>query len=305
MLRNLGAIEHAASAPSRASTGTSRFHVRGLHLGLFSWRFMQELLEDAANLPGRLRSTDGHAPHPVSGNRNQIPAPKKAQRLWLPALAISFSTGLLLAALAALLGGGLVSPVLATPLPEGTSADGGPVEDAEFTRVDCCAHTATFLQDIAVLQRSLSQFADSLAVSKARALKWERAARRLQRENAALRSPLEAPPSLEEMPEPTAASPQPRSSSSDKPGAGRIRYPATLPVSGAQPAGDWHGFSQSWHARTAGACMSGARMPGFCGCGDACVSTVCDPDRRYPDPHARMKTKHTSGSFACIRAAGP
>ena len=196
---------------------------------------------------------------PVSGNMNRISAPKKAQTLWLPAFAINSSTGLLLSALAALLACGLVSPVLATPLPDGTSADEGPVENAEFTPADCCAHTATLLQDIAVLQRSLSQCADSLAASEARALEWERTAKRLQSELATLRSPLEAPPALEEMPEPTAASSRPRSSSSSSdiaqlsPDAGRIRYPATLPVSGAQPAANWHSFSQSWHARTAGA----------------------------------------------------
>ena len=181
----------------------------------------------------------------------------------MSAFAISTSTVLRLAALAFLLGCSRVSPVSATPLPDGTSADELPVEDADFLPVDCRAHTATLLQNIAVLQRSLSQFADSLAVSKARALKWERTARRLQRENAALRSPLEAPPSLEEMPETTAASsPPPSSSSSDTPrlapDAGRIRYPATLPVSGAQPAGDWHGLLQYWLARTTGACTSGA-----------------------------------------------
>jgi hypothetical protein len=228
-------------------------------LAFFAWRSMQELLDDAANLPGRLRFADGHALHPVSGNRNQVPAPKRAQmRRWLPALAISFSTALLLAALAALLGCSLVSPVL---LPDGTRADEGPVENAEFTPADCCAHTATLLQDIAVLQRSLSQFADSLAVSKARALRWERTARRLEHEIAFLRSPLEAPPFLEEMTETTAASSQPHSRSNTSqlsPDAGRIRHPATLPVSGAQPAGDWHGLLQCWLARTTGACTSGA-----------------------------------------------
>jgi hypothetical protein len=276
---------------------------------LFAWRSMQELLNDAVNLPGRLRFADGHALHPISGIRNQIPAPKKARTLGMPAVAINTSTVRLLAALAALLGCGFVSSVLATPLPDGTSADEGPVADAAFTLVDCCAHTATRMHDIAVLQRSLSQCADSLAASETRALESERMARRLQLEIAALRRPLEAPPSLEEMPEPTAASSQPLSSSSDAPqlapDAGRIRYPATLPVSGAQPAGDWHGFLQRWHARTAGACMSGARVPGFCSCGDACVSTACDRGPRYPDPHARMKMEHTSGSLACIHVSGP
>jgi hypothetical protein len=187
-------------------------------------------------------------------------------------------SAVLLLALAALLEGGLASPVL-TPLPVGPSADEGPVRDAEFTLVDCCAHTATLLQDIVALQRSLSQCADSLAASEARALEWERTARRLQHE-----SPLEAPPSLEEMPELTAASSQPRGNSSNTsqltPDAGPDRYPATLPVSGAKPAGDWHGFSQNLHARTAGACMSGTRVPGLCSFGDACVSSACDRGRR-------------------------
>ncbi len=164
----------------------------------------------------------------------------------VPALAVSSSAVLLLAALTALLGGGLASPVSATPLPDGTSADERPVEDAEFPLADCCAHTASLMQDVAVLQRSLSHCADSLAASEARALEWEHTARRLQLENAALRSPLEAPPSLEERPELTAASSQPRGSSSSNtpqlsPDAGSIRYPATLPVFGAQPAGDLHG----------------------------------------------------------------
>jgi hypothetical protein len=264
---------------------------------------MQELLSDAANLPGRHRFADGHAQHPVSGNRcsrNQIPAPKRAQTLWLLTSAIRFSTVLLLAALTALLGCSLVSPVL---LPDGTGADEGPVEDAEFSLADCRAHTATLLQDIAVLQRSLSQFAHSLAVSKARELRWKRAARRLQHEIAALRRPLEAPPFLEEMPETTAASSQQHSRSHTpqlSPDAGRIRYPATLPASGAQLAGDWHGFSQSWHARTTGACMSGARVPGFCTCSDACVSTACDRGRRYPDPHAPIKTTHRAPLLAFV-----
>ena len=269
-------------------------------LAVSSWRSMQKLLDDAANLRGRLcsprleserhtegatrlRFADGHALHPVNGNRNQKTALKRAQTRWLPAPAISFSTVLLLPALAALLGCSLVSLVSATPLPDGTSADEVPVEDADFTPVDCCAHTATLLQDIAVLQRSLSQCADSLAASAARALGWERTAKNLQLENAALRSPLEAPPSLKEMPTPTAAGSLIRSSSTNtsqlSPDAGSIRYPATLPVSGAQPAGDWHGFSQRWHA---GAYMSVARVPGFCSRGDERVSSACDRGRGYP-----------------------
>ena len=51
-----------------------------------------------------------------------------------------------------------------------------------------------------------------------------------------------------------------------------------------------NGERQRRHARTAGACMSAARLPGFCSCGDASVSTACDRGRRCPDPHARVRT---------------
>ena len=191
--------------------------------------------------------------HRISGFRNRITGLKRAQTLSLPAIAISSSAMLLLAALAALLACGLVSPALATPLPAGTSADEGPVEDTNLTPVDCCAHTATLLRDIAVLQRSLSQVAESLAASDAKTealarklLESERTARKVQRENVALRSRLEAAPSLEEMPELTAASSKTRSNSSHtaqlSPDVGRNPYPATLPVFGAQPSGHWHGF---------------------------------------------------------------
>ena len=114
-----------------------------------------------------------------------------------------------------------MSPVLATPLADVTGASDGPVDKAGFPLMDCCVHTATLLQDIAVLQRSLSQCADSSAASEARAdalagklLELERTASSLQHENAELRSRLEAPPSLAEMPAPTATGSQPRSSSS-------------------------------------------------------------------------------------------
>ena len=158
-----------------------------------------------------------------------------------------------------------MSPVtgsLLTPLADVTSANEGPVETTGHNHVDCCTtRTATLLQEIAVMHRSLSQFADSLAVSEARAdalarklLQAERTARRLWRDNTALRSGLEAALSLEEMPEPTVASSQTRSSSTHtsqlSPDAGRMAYPATLPVFGAQlsdrtPGGhifEWHWF---------------------------------------------------------------
>ena len=176
--------------------------------------------------------------------------PNEPQALWSPTLHGIASAVLLMPILAALLACGLVSPVLATPLADATGASDGPVANTAIPLVDCCPRTATLLQDIAVLQRSLSQCADSSAASEARAdalagklLEWERTASRLQLENAALRSRLEAPPSPEEKPEPTAASSQPRSSSSHTaqlpPDQGRNAYPATLPVFGAQPSGHW------------------------------------------------------------------
>jgi hypothetical protein len=187
----------------------------------------------------------------VSGFSNRRPAPENLQTSWLPEtyLHIRSSAELWWVALAALLACGLVAPVLATPLADVTGASDGPVDKTGFPLMDCCAHTATLLQDIAVLQRSLSQCADSSAASEARAdalagklLEWERTASRLQLENAVLRSRLEAPPSPAEMPAPTAADSQPHSSSSGHTAqlladAGRIPYPATLPVFGAHPAG--------------------------------------------------------------------
>jgi hypothetical protein len=204
--------------------------------------------------------------HDEPDQRLRITGLKSAQTLNLPALAISLSAMLLLEALAALLACGLVSPALATPLADATGAIDGPVENTDFLLVDCCARNAILLQDIAVLQRSLSQCADSSAASEARAdalagklLEWERTASSLQLENAALRSRLEAPPSPAEMPAPSTASSQTRSSSSSShashlsPDAGRNPYPATLPVTGAQPSGHWHGLAEL-------ACTHGGRM---------------------------------------------
>ena len=60
--RGLGQL--ACCCRSVASTRASRFHGRSFHLGLFSYRSMQELLNDAAkagNLPEILRAVDGHA----------------------------------------------------------------------------------------------------------------------------------------------------------------------------------------------------------------------------------------------------
>ena len=82
----------------------------------------------------------------------------------------------------------------------------GPVENTEFQLGDCCSRTAILLQDNAVLKQTLFQCADSSAASEARAdalagklLELERTASSLQRENAELRSRLEAPPFLAEI----------------------------------------------------------------------------------------------------------
>ena len=199
--------------------------------------------------------------HLASGIKNRIPVPETSQTFWLPALHISFSAVLRLAALAALL------PVLAMPLADATRADEGPVEITEFALVDCCARTVALLQDNAILKRSLSQSADTLAASEARAdalagklLELERTASSLQRENTALRSRLEAPPSPEDIPESTAGSSQPLSSNNHtsklSPDSGRIPYPATLPASGAQPSDQWHGRVAEL-ACTHGGCIMG------------------------------------------------
>jgi hypothetical protein len=148
----------------------------------------------------------------------------------------------------------------------------GPIENTEFQLVDCCSRAAILLQDNAVLKQSLSQCADSSAASEARAdalagklLELERTASSLQHENAALRSRLEAPPSPAEMPAPTAANSQPHSSISSShtaqlsADAGRIPYPATLPVFGAHPAGHWVGLiaEVAFISRMAGALLGG------------------------------------------------
>jgi hypothetical protein len=147
-------------------------------------------------------------------------------------------TGVLrLAAFAALLACGLGTPVGA-PFADATSANEGPFETTASTRVDCCTRIAIILKETAALQQSLSQFADALAASEARSealagklLASERMVRRHQRECATLRSRLEAPPSLE-------ASSQTHGSHT-APDPGRIPYPTTLPVFGAQQCSCW------------------------------------------------------------------
>ena len=247
--------------------------------------------------------------HLATGIMNRIPVP---ETFWLPALHISFSAVLRLAALAALL------PVLAMPLADATRADEGHVEITEFALVDCCAHTATLLQDNAILKRSLSESADSLAASEARAdalagklLETERTASSLQRENTALRSRLEAPPSLEDMPESTAGSSQPLSSNNHtsklSPDSGRIPYPATLPASGAQPSDQWPGRVAEL------ACTHGGRIMGLSSSSAGLLQLRrCVRLRRVPSrpkvPRsvcARASSPGRAPSLACIRASGP
>jgi hypothetical protein len=59
-----GLCQRGCCCRSVPSTRATRFHGRSIHLGLFSYRSMQELLNDAAkagNLPDLLRSVEGHA----------------------------------------------------------------------------------------------------------------------------------------------------------------------------------------------------------------------------------------------------
>jgi hypothetical protein len=245
--------------------------------------------------------------HLASGIMNRIPVPETSQTFWLPALHISFSAVLRLAALAALL------PVLAMPLADATRAD----EITEFALVDCCARTVALLQDNAILKRSLSQSADTLAASEARAdalagklLELERTASSLRRENTALRSRLEAPPSPEDIPESTAGSSQPLSSNDHtsklSPDSGRIPYPATLPASGAQPSDQWHGRVAEL------ACTHGGRIMGVSSSSAGllqlrrCVRLHRVPSRPQVPRSVRARTSsRRSCSLACIRVCGP
>ena len=110
----------------------------------------------------------------------------------------------------------------------------------------CRSRCAAVLRDNAVLRRSLSQHAGSLAACEARAgtLAWELheaklTAKRLLRDNAALRRRLKAVPkaahSPAEIPKPGTAGLQARSSHAAQlgPDPRRTAYHPALPVSGA------------------------------------------------------------------------
>jgi hypothetical protein len=110
----------------------------------------------------------------------------------------------------------------------------------------CRSRCAAVLRDNAVLRRSLSQHAGSVAACEARAgtLAWELheaklAAKRLMQDNAALRRRLKAVPeaahSAAEIPKPGAAGLQARSGHAAQlgPDPRRTAYHPALPVSGA------------------------------------------------------------------------
>jgi hypothetical protein len=114
---------------------------------------------------------------------------------------------------------------------------------------DCRSRCAAVLRDNAVLRRSLSQHADSVAACEARAgiLTWELqeaklAAKRLMQVNAGLRRRLKAVPEAARSPteirKPGAAGLQTHSSHAAQlgPDPRRTAYDPTLPYSGALPS---------------------------------------------------------------------
>ncbi len=150
----------------------------------------------------------------------------------------------------------------------------------------CRSRCAAVLRDNAVLRRSLSQHADSLATCEARAgsLVWKLhearlAAKRLMKDNAALRRRLKAVPkaahSLAQTPKPGTAGFQARSSLAAQlgPDPRRTAYHPTLPVTGALPS-----LAGVSCARSACACRHGVRLPRFCSCA-ARRSTSCSRGR--------------------------
>ena len=221
----------------------------------------------------------------VSGFR--MPGRKISQTLWVPALHL----------LTGLLACGSESPV-AMPLADVTGATEGQVENTEITLLDCCTRAATLQQNNDVLQRSLSRLADSLAASEARLVESER-------ENTALRSRLDAVLSPEEIPAPTAASSQTRSSSSHTAqlpsDADRNTHPSKLPVFGAQLSDHWHGLPAEVACTHGGAFSGWRRVPGVCSCGTAWSTPTSHQGRGYPDPHvACTRHRRHAPSLTCI-----
>jgi hypothetical protein len=126
-----------------------------------------------------------------------MPALQASQASRAPAMRVCAPVGLRLACLAVVLACALAAPVL----PQAVESANGP------TLVDsaCSSRCAAVLRDSAILRRSLSRCADSVAASETRAVTLARAAARrfraskrradrLLRENAELRAQLEAMP---------------------------------------------------------------------------------------------------------------
>ena len=169
----------------------------------------------------------------------------------MPARVVA-TAGLRLVAFAAIIA---CFPLFALVLADGSSDATGyhrsRIEAAAPSGSDpgCRSRCPAVLRNNAVLRRSLSQHANSLASCEARAdtMAWELhesklAAKRLMRDNAALRRRLKAVPeaahSPAQIPKPGAAGLQARSSHAAQlgPDARRTAYRPTLPVFGALPS---------------------------------------------------------------------
>ena len=179
-----------------------------------------------------------------------MPASPKLQALRRP-LRLSATAALWLAAVVATVACcALCAPVIADGSFEATGFRRSRIEAAASSGSDpgCRSRCAAVLRNNAVLRRSLSQHAGSLAACEARAgtLAWELheaklAAKRLKQDNAALRRRLKAVPkaarSAAEISKPGAAGLQARSSHAAQlaPDPRRTAYHPTMPISGALP----------------------------------------------------------------------
>ncbi len=179
-----------------------------------------------------------------------MPASPKLQALRRP-LRLSATAALWLAAVVATVACcALCAPVIADGSFEATGFHQSRIEITAPSGSDpgCRSCCAAVLRNNAVLRRSLSQHANSLAACEARAgtLAWELreaklASKRLMQDNAALRRRLKAVPkaahSPAEIPK-RAAGLQARSSHAAQlgPDARRTAYRPTLPVFGALPS---------------------------------------------------------------------
>jgi hypothetical protein len=180
-----------------------------------------------------------------------MPALPGLRTLRMPARPVA-TAGLRLVAVAAIIACcAFFASVLADGSSDATGFHRSRIEAAAPSNSDpgCRSRCAAVLRDNGGLRRSLSQHADSAAACEARAgtLAWElreakRTAKRLLRDNAALRRRLKAVPkatdSPAEIPRPGAAGLQTRSSHAAQlgPDPRRTAYHPTMPVSGALPS---------------------------------------------------------------------